>query len=65
MQIAVLGMILLVLLIVVAVGGAIGLILTLRAKKRGEKITEREETENVADLRDGFNRARYMVNDGE
>lgn len=65
MQIAVLGRILLGLLILVAVLGIIGLILTLRAKKKGENVEPKAATENVADLNDRFNRARYMSEDGK
>ena len=64
MQIAVLGRILLVLLITVAVLGVVGWMQSKRAAKRGDATETREETENVADLRDRFNRARYMDMDG-
>ena len=64
MQIAVLGRIALVLIALVALLGGIGFILERRAKRRGEQTdAERSETENVANLNDRFNRARYMNED--
>ncbi len=64
MQIAVLGRIALVLIALVALLGGIGFILERRAKRRGEQPeAERSETENVANLNDRFNRARYMNED--
>ena len=64
MQIAVFGRIALVLIALVALLGGIGFILERRAKRRGEQTeTERSETENVANLNDRFNRARYMNED--
>ena len=52
-------------LIAVAVLGIVGFFMTLRAKKRGEPEEMKDPTENVADLNDRFNRARYMDKDGE
>ena len=64
MQTAVLGMILIALLAFVAVGGVIGMIMAIRAKRRGEREAQtRDDTANVADLNDRFNRARYMNED--
>ena len=64
MQIAVLGRIALVLIALVALLGGIGFKLERRAKRRGEQTeAERSETENVANLNDRFNRARYMNED--
>ena len=64
MQIAVLGRIALVLIALVALLGGIGCKLERRAKRRGEQTeAERSETENVANLNDRFNRARYMNED--
>ena len=64
MQIAVLGRIALVLIALVALLSGIGFILERRAKRRGEQTeAERSETENVANLNDRFNRARYMNED--
>ncbi len=64
MQIAVLGRIALVLIALAALLGGIGFILERRAKRRGEQTEmERSETENVANLNDRFNRARYMNED--
>ena len=64
MQIAVLGRIALVLIALGALLGGIGFILERRAKRRGEQTeAERSETENVANLNDRFNRARYMNED--
>ncbi len=45
----------------IAVLGAIGFLL---AKKHPDEAT-RDDTENVVDLNDRFNRARYMNKDGE
>ena len=65
MQVMVLEFILIVLLAIVAVLGVVGFILTRREKKKKEAAAERENvTENVADLNDRFNRARYMSEDG-
>lgn len=47
-----------------AVMGLVGFVLTRIAKKRGENTDMPGVTENVADLRDRFNRARYMDEDG-
>ncbi len=53
-------------LIVVAVLGIIGLVMAHYAKKKGLKQkTSDNITENVADLNDRFNRARYMSEDGK
>ena len=53
-------------LLVVAVLGVIGGVIVWRAKKKGEAVDPREGvTENVADLNDRFNRARYQDKDGE
>ena len=53
-------------LIIVAVLACIGGIVVWRKKKRGEGDGLREEvTENVADLNDRFNRARYQDEDGK
>ena len=52
-------------LVVVLLGILIGLILFLRAKKKGTLAAQKDPTENVADLNDRFNRARYMDKDGE
>ena len=55
-----------VFLLVVAVLGVIGGVIVWRAKKKGEAVDSREGvTENVADLNDRFNRARYQDKDGE
>ena len=59
------GKLLLGFLAVVVVGALIGFLLTLRAKKRGEAEEPKDPTENVLDLNDRFNRARYMDKDGE
>ncbi len=53
------------LLIVVAVLGVVGLLMAHRAKKRGEAEPSSNVTENVADVNDRFNRARYMSKDGK
>ena len=52
-------------LIVVAVLGVVVLLMAHRAKKRGEAEPSSNVTENVADLNDRFNRARYMSKDGK
>ncbi len=52
-------------LIVVAVLGVVGLLMAHRAKKRGEAEPSSNVTENVADVNDRFNRARYMSKDGK
>ena len=52
-------------LIVVAALAAIGLLMAHRAKKRGEAEPSSNVTENVADVNDRFNRARYMSKDGK
>ena len=51
-------------MIVVAAVFAVGFLLAWRAKKKGQTQPEQERiTENVADLNDRFNRARYMDKD--
>ena len=52
-------------LIVVAVLGVVGLLMAHRAKKRGEAEPSSNVTENIADVNDRFNRARYMSKDGK
>ena len=53
-------------LIVVAVLAVIGGVIVWRRKKNGEAVDAREGvTENVADLNDRFNRARYQDEDGK
>ena len=53
-------------LAIVAVLGVVGGVLVWRRKKNGETVEPREGvTENVADLNDRFNRARYQEKDGE
>lgn len=53
-------------LIVVAALAVVGGVIVWRRKKRGEGDSLREEvTENVADLNDRFNRARYQEKDGK
>ena len=53
-------------LVVVAALGVVGGVMVWRAKKKGEAADPREGvTENVADLNDRFNRARYQDKDGE
>ena len=52
-------------LIIVAVLGAVGGVIAWCAKKKGKAMGPREGTaENVADLNDRFNRARYQDQDG-
>jgi uncharacterized membrane protein (DUF106 family) len=51
-------------LIVVVVLAIIGFFMSMRAKKRGETEEMKDPSENVADLNDRFNRARYMDKDG-
>ena len=58
------GKLLLGFFIVVVVLALIGFFMNLRAKKRGETVERKDPTENVADLNDRFNRARYMDKDG-
>ncbi len=52
-------------LIVVVIVAFVGFLMTLRAKKRGEAEKPTDPTENVADLNDRFNRARYMDKDSK
>ena len=53
-------------LAVVALLGVIGGIIVWRRKKNGEADgLQRDTTENVADLNDRFNRARYQDEDGD
>ena len=53
-------------LAVVAVLGVAGGIIVWRRKKKGEADgLQRDVTENVADLNDRFNRARYQDKDGD
>lgn len=47
-------------LAVVAALGVVGLLMNKRAPQK----ETRDDTENVVDLRDGFNRARNMKQDG-
>lgn len=67
-QITILGRIIAVLLGTIAVLGIIGFIQSRRAKKKGEAVGTPEElipSENVPNLNDRFNRARYMDQDGK
>ena len=52
-------------LAVVVLLGIVGFIMSIRAKKRGEEKENpsKDIFENVADLNDRFNRARYMDED--
>ena len=51
-------------LAVVVILGIVGFIMSIRAKKRGEaENSSKDVLENVADLKDCFNRARYMDED--
>ena len=55
-----------VFLAVVAALGVVGGILVWRARKKGETSEPSDRvTENVADLNDRFNRARYQDQDGK
>ena len=58
------GRFMLVFIIVVVVLGIIGIWMLKRNKGRAGRNTSRSDTENVADLNDRFNRARYMDQDG-
>ena len=70
-QIAILGRIIAVLLGTIAVLGVIGFVQSLRAKKKAaaaDACADKDElipSENVGDLNDRFNRARYMDQDGK
>ncbi len=44
---------------------SVGLVMSHRARKRGEAEPSSNVTENVADVNDRFNRARYMSKDGK
>ena len=59
------GILFLGFLAVIAVGALIGLLMLIRARRRGETEKLMDPTENVADLNDRFNRARYMDRDGK
>ncbi len=55
-------------LAVVVILGIIGLVMRRRktnAHPDGEKVLPEEVVENVSDLNDSFNRARYMDKDGQ
>ena len=58
------GRFMLIFIIVVAVLGIIGIWMLKRNKGGDSRNTSRSDTENVADLNDRFNRARYMDQDG-
>ena len=58
------GRFMLIFIIVVAVLGIIGIWMLKRNKGGDGRNTSRSDTENVADLNDRFNRARYMDQDG-
>ena len=58
------GRFMLIFIIVVAVLGIIGIWMLKRNKGGAGRNTSRSDTENVADLNDRFNRARYMDQDG-
>ena len=58
------GRFMLIFIIVVAVLGIIGIWMLKRNKSGDGRNTSRSDTENVADLNDRFNRARYMDQDG-
>ena len=52
-------------LVAVATLGVVGGVIAWRARKKGKAMDPREGTaENVADLNDRFNRARYQDQDG-
>ena len=58
------GRFMLIFLIVIAVLGIIGIWMLKRNKGGSGREHSRSDTENVADLNDRFNRARYMDQDG-
>ena len=58
------GRFMLIFIIVVVVLGIIGIWMLKRNKGGAGRTTSRSDTENVADLNDRFNRARYMDQDG-
>ncbi|MCR5611060.1 MAG: hypothetical protein K6F68_04425 [Clostridiales bacterium] len=60
------GILLIAALALIFVLGLAGLIIFLVSRKKGEPETPTKSvTENVADLNDQFNRARYQDRDGE
>lgn len=60
------GILLTACLAVLVVFGIVGLIIFLVSRKKGEPETPTKSvTENVADLNDHFNRARYQDKDGD
>ncbi len=64
MAVAILGRIVIVLLALVTVLGVVGLIMIRHAKRKGDVVGTEDPAENVVDLNDRFNRARYMQEDG-
>ena len=61
------GMLFLGFIAVVVILGVVGLLLRKRngAEKSGEEVLSQKIVDNVNDLNDQFNRARYMVRDGK
>ena len=58
------GRFMLIFIIVIVVLGIIGIWMLKRNKGGTGRNASRSDTENVADLNDRFNRARYMDQDG-
>ena len=61
----IIGLLFLAFIVLVAVLGVIGLGLKRRDRENAEDILPEKTLENVADLNDRFNRARYQDDDRE